>query len=87
MFRRLNFYFDSPPPQLGYILPKTFSLIPENLCSPLIFSRDRQGSPDKGSLSAPEFSVNILGLLTSWRTASGKYYFAFNIEAETFGAA
>lgn len=86
MFRRLNFYFDSP--QLGDILPKTFSLIPENLFSPRIFSQDRQGFPDKGSMSAPEFSVNILGLLTGWRTASGIYYFALNILAvETFGAA
>ncbi len=86
MFRRRNLYYDSPP-QLGDILPKTFSLIPENLFSPPIFSRDRQGFPDKGSMSAPEFSVNILGLLTGWRTASKKYDFAFNILAETFGAA
>ena len=78
--RRLNFYFDSPPPQLGDILPKTFSLIPENLFLPLIFSRDRRGFPDKGLMSAPEFSVSILGLLTGWRTASEKHYFALKFQ-------
>ena len=82
--RRLNFYFDSPS-QLGDILPKTFSLIPENLFSPLIFSRDRRGFLDKGLMSAPGFSVSILGLLTGLRTASEKHYLHFrNILGKMF---